>query len=113
MATSIDLRNGQAVNLIYNLREDFYFSFSVTDQDDAAVDLTGKSLTLSIRLTDNGDPVATATTAASEITISTSTVTIEKEFTGLTARVYYYDIMNTSDDRCILDGRLIVNYGGR
>jgi hypothetical protein len=110
--SKIDLRNGEDVNLIYNLRETFYFSFSVADQDGAAVDLSAKTVVFSIRLTDSGDAIATAT-AGSGLTVSTSTVTINKTFTGLSAKVYHYDIMNTTDNRCIADGRLIINYGGQ
>jgi len=110
--TTIDLRNGENIGLVYNLREDFYWQFSVTDQDDSAVDLSGKTIVMSIRSTDNGTAIDTAE-VGDGLTISTDTITIDKQFTGLSTGVYHYDVMNMTDDRCIADGRLVINYGGR
>jgi hypothetical protein len=107
-----DLRNGANINLIYNLREKFYWRITVTDQDDAPVDLTGKSLTLSIRSTENGTAIDTAT-VGDGITISTGVVTTDHTFTGLTVGNFFYDLMNTTDSKCIADGRITINYEAR
>jgi hypothetical protein len=45
--SKIDLRNGEDVNLIYNLRETFYFSFSVADQDGKTLMYNGKRMIIS------------------------------------------------------------------
>ena len=104
----------EKVEIPYYLRDNFYLKFDVYDQDNVAVDLSGKSLVFSIRETENGTAIATATTADSEITISTSTVTISKDFSStLTEKVYYADLDNATDNYTIIDGALIASYKGR
>lgn len=113
MAT-IDTRKPQSKKIYHYLRDKFEMSLAVTDQDGAAVDLSAKTLVFSIRTTENGTAVQTATGA--EIVVSGTSnniVTITKSFTGLAERAYYYDLHNSTDSETIIDGAMICNYKGR
>ena len=84
-------------------------SYTVTDQDDAAVNLSGDTLTLTIRKKKGGAVVETLTTA-SEITVSGAsnnivTITFNHD---LEERAYVYDLYDNTDDETIMYGLLIV-----
>jgi hypothetical protein len=110
-----DIRRAASVDIKYNLREAFAWTGTITDQDSAAVSLTGKTLVYSIRKTENGTAVATLTTTANDITISgagNNIVTISSSsITGLTERTYYHDLENTTDNYMLFDGLLVCGYG--
>jgi len=83
--------------------------YTVTDGDGAAVDLSGDTLTLTIRKKKGGTVVSTLSTA-SEIAISgasNNVVTISFN-NDLDERSYYYDLYNNTDDQTIMYGLLIV-----
>jgi predicted NUDIX family NTP pyrophosphohydrolase len=84
-------------------------SYTVTDGDGAAVDLSGDTITLTIRKKKGGTVVATLSTA-SEITISgASSNVVNIAFNNdLDERSYYYDLYNNTDDETIMYGLLIV-----
>jgi hypothetical protein len=84
-------------------------SYTVTDGDGAAVDLSGDTLTLTIKKKKSGTAVATLSTG-SEITISgASNNVVNIAFNNeLEERSYYYDLYNNTDDETIMYGLLIV-----
>ena len=84
-------------------------SYTVTDGDGAAVDLSGDTITLTIRKKKGGTVVATLSTA-SEITISgASNNVVNIAFNNdLDERSYYYDLYDNTDDQTIMYGLLIV-----
>ena len=86
-------------------------SYTVTDGDGAAVDLSGDTLTLTIKKKkDDSSAVATLSTA-SEITISgasNNVVNIAFNNEVFDERSYYYDLYNNTDDETIMYGLLIV-----
>ena len=84
-------------------------AYTVTDGDGAAVDLSGDTLTLTVRKKKGGAVVATLTTT-SEIVISGAssnivTITFNHD---LEERSYVYDLYNNTDDFTIMYGLLIV-----
>jgi hypothetical protein len=112
MATH-DIRRAANVDIPYNIREEFLWSGTVT-LDGSPVDLSGKTLLYSIRSTENGSAVATASTA-SEIVVSGAnnnivTITIDS-ISGIKERTYFHDLENTTDNKMIFDGKLICTYG--
>ena len=113
MATH-DIRRAANINIPYNLREGFSWSGIITDQDGAAVDLSGKTLVYSIRNSENGTALSTLTTAT-EITISGASnniVTITKaSIDELKEKTYHHDLENTTDNKMLFDGNLICGYG--
>jgi len=115
--TTHDTRQGQNVNVRHNLRETFSYVITVTDQDDNAVDLSAKTITMSIRLQENSAALTTLSTTGGEIVVSgasNNVLTHTKDLSGdLTSRRYFYDIHNDTDDKCIQDGYFIVSYTGR
>ena len=115
MATH-DTRQGQNVDITHNLREKFSYVITVTDQDDTSVDLSAKTITMSIRKHDNSTALVELTTS-SEIVVSgasNNVLNITDDLSGdLSRGKYYYDIHNTTDDKCIQDGLLICSYSGR
>ena len=86
-------------------------SYTVTDADGAAVDLSGDTLTLTVKKK-KGDSSAVATlSTASEITISgddSNVVNIAFNNAVFDERSYYYDLYNNTDDETIMYGLLIV-----
>jgi hypothetical protein len=86
-------------------------SYTVTDGDGAAVDLSGDTLTLTIKKK-KGDSSAVATlSTASEITISgasNNVVNIAFNNAVFDERSYYYDLYNNTNDDTIMYGLLIV-----
>jgi len=108
--TTHDTRQGQNVNVRHNLRETFSYVITVTDQDDNAVDLSGDTITFSIRATENGTALDTITAAISGG--SNNILTFEKDLT-ISSGKYFYDIHNDTDDKCIQDGYFICDYTGR
>ena len=113
MAT-IDTRKPESNLIKHYIRDKFEMSLVVTDQDDAAVNLSAKTLVFSIRTTESGSAVETA--SGDEIVVSGTSnnyVTITKTFTSLAERAYYYDLQNTTDSETIIDGAMICNYKGR
>ena len=112
--TTHDTRQGKNVNIQHNLRETFVYVITVYDQDDNAVDLSEKDITMSIRLKENSGALETLTTD-SEIVVSgasDNTITCTKNL-NLDAKKYFFDIHNDTDDKCIEDGFLICSYTGR
>jgi hypothetical protein len=85
-------------------------SYTVTDGDGAAVDLSGDTLTLTIRKKKGGAVVTTLTTA-SEITISgasNNVVNIAFNLAIFDERSYVYDLYDNTDDETIMYGLFIV-----
>jgi hypothetical protein len=112
MATH-DIRRAASVDIKYNINESFVWQGTITDSG-VAVDLSGKTLVYSVRSTDSGTAIDTATTA-SEIVISGAsnnivTITIDA-ISGITERSYYHDLENTTDNKMLFDGKLIAGYG--
>jgi hypothetical protein len=108
----MDARHGQDVEITTDLHEKFVLIFAVLDNNDDPVDLTGKSLVFSIRTTESGTATETLTTAAGTITINTSVVTMSKTL-SVSSDVYFHDLLNVTDDKTIMDGKLLANYTGR
>lgn len=109
-----DTRQGKNVNIQHNLRDKFVYVITVYDQDDNAVDLSEKDITMSIRLKENSGALETLTTA-SEIVVSGASdnvITCTKNL-NLDAKKYFFDIHNDTDDKSIEDGFLICSYTGR
>ena len=84
-------------------------AYTVTDGDGSAVDLSGDTITLTIRKKKGGAVIATLTTA-SEIAISGAnnnivTITFNHDFEE---RSYVYDLYDNTDDQTIMYGLLIV-----
>jgi len=116
MATA-DIRRAALIHIKWNIREGFSFSGTLTDSDDAAVDLSGKELVYSIRDSQGGTALATLTTTGGEIVVSGAsnnifTITAET-IEGLLGRAYKYDhdLENTTDNRMLFDGYLYATYG--
>jgi hypothetical protein len=112
-----DIRHGQNVPIKHTIRDVFDLVFDVTDEDGDAVDLSEKVLVFSIRTKENNTAIATATTAAGEITIGgagNNRVIFSKDFSSdLSEKSYFYDLDNTTDNKTIIDGMLIASYTGR
>ena len=86
-------------------------SYTVTDADDAAVDLSGDTLTLTIKKNKSGAAVATLTTTASTITVSgasSNVVSLIFNNADFEERSYHYDLYNNTDDDTIMYGLFIV-----
>ena len=114
MSTTIDTRTAQYVKIYHYLRDKLKIVIIVTDEDDAAVDLSAKTLVCSIRESEGGSAVETI--SGENVTISggnNNVVTIEKALTSLTDRTYHIDLDNTTDNETIFDGKLIASYQGR
>jgi len=112
--TTFDTRTAKSIDIRFYLRDEFNLVITVTDEDDAAVDLSGKTLVFSIRESDGG--AAISTIDGTSITVSgtgNNTVTLTKVLTGLSEKSYYYDLDNTTDNETIMDGKFIANYKGR
>ncbi len=84
-------------------------SYTVTDADGVAVDLSGDTITLTIKKRKSGSAVATLTTA-SEISISgASNNVVNITFNhDLVERAYYYDLYDNTDDQTLMYGKFIV-----
>lgn len=113
--TTLDNRKGVNVTIYHNIRDVFDLVLTVTDQDENAVNLSGKSLTFSIRATEGGTALFTATTA-SGITIggtSNNVITFSTTFADLEEKSYFCDLDNTTDNKTIFDGLFVASYSGR
>ena len=111
MATH-DIRRAANVDIKYNIRESFSWTGTITDQDDAAVDLSGKTLVYSVRKRENSTAVDSLTTD-SEITISGASnniVTIAADSITVSERSYFHDLENTTDNKMLFDGKLICEF---
>ena len=85
-------------------------SYTVTDGDGAAVDLSGDTITLTIKKTKDSAAFATLSTA-SEITISgasNNVVNIAFNLATFDERSYVYDLYDNTDDQTIMYGLFIV-----
>jgi hypothetical protein len=87
-------------------------SYTVTDVDGAAVDLSGDTLTLTVKKKKcDSSAVATLSTAL-EITISGASNNVVNIAMGnlpdLDERSYFYDLYNNTDGDTIMYGKLIV-----
>ena len=114
--TTIDTRKPQNNDIQFYLRDRLEMILVVTDQDDAAVDLSGNSLVFSIRKTENGTALETITTASGDIVIGgddNNMLTFVKELSGIEERTYYYDLYNVTEKDTITDGKFIATYKGR
>ena len=111
---SHDTRTAYNVNIIHNLLKiPFKYVHTVYNQDDAAVDLTGKAVVFTLRKYENGPALATIS-VGDGVTIATNVVTYEKDISSyIKEGVYYYDIVNTTDNEPIQDGKLICTYTAR
>lgn len=85
-------------------------SYTITDGDGAAVDLSGDTLSLTIKKKKGGTAVDTLTTTAGDITISgASNNVVNIAFNNdLEEREYFYDLYNNTDDQTIMYGKLKV-----
>ena len=84
-------------------------TYTITDEDGLAVDLSGDTLTFTARKRKPGDVVFTLSTA-SEITISGDdnnvvNITFNND---LDERSYVYDLYDNTDDQTLMYGLLIV-----
>lgn len=85
-------------------------SYTITDEDDAAVDLSGDTLTLAVKKTKEGTAIETLSTA-SEITISGASnniVNIAFNHDFVEERSFVYDLYDNTLDETIMYGLLIV-----
>ena len=85
-------------------------SYTVTDKDGAAADLSGDTLTLTIKKKKSGAAVATLSTA-SEISISGASnniVSIAFNLATFIERSYHYDLYDNTDGQTIMYGKFIV-----
>jgi hypothetical protein len=85
-------------------------SYTVTDQDGNPVDLSGDTLTLTVKKEKSGTAIQTLSTA-SEITISgagNNVVNIAFNHDFVEERSFVYDLYNNTDDDTIMYGLLIV-----
>ena len=91
------------------IKEDrkLYAVLTYTRDDDGAVDFTSSTIKMEIYDRDGGTLVDTLT-SATEISISTGTLTITKTFTDLQIRSYYFEIFDDTNKQGIQHGKLIV-----
>ena len=85
-------------------------SYTVTDNLGAPVDLSGDTLTLTIKKS-KCSPIFTTFSTASEITISganNNVVNIALNHDIFEERAYYQDLYNNTEDKTIWYGRFIV-----
>ena len=85
-------------------------SYTITDADGVAIDLSGDTLTLTVRKKKDSAILATLSTA-SEITISGASnnvvnIAFNHDFTN--ERSYVYDLYDNTDDQTLMYGLLIV-----
>ena len=108
MATLDNLKPGN-YDITYYANDEFDLSITVTDANGDAVDLSGDTLTLTIKKRKRSSAIYTLTTA-SEIVISGASNNIVT-FNGnydLDQRAYRYDLYNNTDEETIMQGLFIV-----
>ena len=97
-------------NIDYYNADSYDLSITITDQDGSAVDLSGDTITLTIKKDKDDSSAVSTLSTASEIAISGAsnnilTITINLD---LDERSYYYDLYNNTDDETIMYGLFIV-----
>jgi len=108
MATLNDI-SAASYDIKYYANDTFDLSVTITDSDGAAVDLSAKTLTMTLKKKKTGTAVQTLSTA-SEITVSgagNNIVTFSGTY-DLKERAYYYDLENTTDSDTLMYGLFIV-----
>jgi hypothetical protein len=108
MATLDNLKPAN-YDITYYANDEFDLSIEVKDADGVAVDLSGDTITMTIKKKKSSAAVYTLSTA-SEITISGASNSI-LTFSGnydLKEMGYYYDLYNNTDEVTIMYGNFIV-----
>jgi hypothetical protein len=93
-------------NIDYYANDEFTNSYAITDENDAPVDLSGKTLTFQARKQKTSSTTVIDISTASEITISganNNIVTFSGKY-DLDERSYYYDLENTTDSETLMEG---------
>lgn len=98
------------VDIEYYNTESRTKSFTIRDQDNAAVDLSSKTLILTIKVDPSSAVVATLSTTASTITVSGASDNVVNLIFNLdiSRGNYVYDLYNETDDTFIMYGKLSV-----
>jgi hypothetical protein len=109
MATLIALSPANK-DINYYSNDEFDSYITITDQDDAPVNLSGKTLTLTVKKKKADTATIIEISTTSEITISganNNIVTFSGQY-DLPERSYYFDLHNNTDDKTLVYGRFIV-----
>ena len=97
-------------DITYYNADSYDLSVTITDQDGSAVDLSGDTLTMTIKKKKTNTTAVATLSTASEIAVSgasNNVVTISFNI-DLDERSYYYDLYNNTDDDTIMYGMFIV-----
>lgn len=109
MAT-LDIRKGSYNSIFYYNKTDFDLQVTITDNDDNAVDLSGDTLTFTVKRTaDHTSSVLTLSTNDA-ITVSganNNVITFSGQY-DLQERNYVYDLLNSTDKDVLMYGSLTV-----
>jgi hypothetical protein len=109
MAT-LDVRKGAYRPIFYYNNTTFDLSVTFTDDDDAAVDLSGKTLTFTIKRTAQHSTAILTLTTADAISVSGASnniVTFSGVY-GFSERSYVYDLKNSTDSDVLMYGAFTV-----
>jgi len=108
--STIDNRKPVNKDIYVYLGDKFDLGLRVTKDDGTAYDLSGKSITMTIKKEKNGSVILTMTTDT-EITIGgadNNVLQFDKVLDSLEERSYLYDVQIDDDDYTIVYGQFIV-----